>query len=173
MQDTNKEENKKRNYSFSHRNPEGLDSVESWDGQEFLIPATPGTWYWAILKYCYMYHDKYLTTDQVVDGSVEFYSGRDPDKFEKYKNKSSIKTVKNGIPISRQANDWKSRIITNIKTLTRHGGNNPYGHRLCEKGHRLIWANNKFILKTNISNLVTEEKNAQTSSSIQKNLATL
>ena len=144
---------KRRNYSFLHRNQEGLDSVVAWDNQEITIPATPGTWYWAIIKYCYENHDRALELDDVIDGATEIYSGRDPEKFEAYKAKSKIKTRKNGEPIEREANSWRDRIETNIKTLTRHGGSNPYGERLRERGHILRWEPNllskgAFVLRT-------------------------
>lgn len=135
---------KNRNYSFLDRNQEALDEAIGWDNKEYVIPATPGTWYWAILKYCYQYHDRPLAIDKIVDGSAEIYASRDITKFEQYKAKDHIKTQKQGKPISREANPWRLRVETNIKTLTRHGGSNPYGQRLRERGHILRWEPNHF-----------------------------
>lgn len=165
---------KERNYSFLHRNQEGLDSVAGEDGKEFVIPATPGTWYWAILRYCYENHDKPLTLKAIIDGAVEIYSGRDPEKFETYKNKDKIKVYKEGQLVEREANNWEMRIGTNVKTLTRHGGNNPYGKRLRERGHILRWEPDQmegqgaFVLRTNTSDPLPRTKKKKNSSPISK-----
>lgn len=135
---------KKRNYSFLGRNQEGLDSAVGWDNKEFPVPATPGTWYWAIIKYCYERHDRPMKMEEIIDGSTEIYAGRDPEKFEEYKSKDRIKTRKNGSVVQREANHWRKRVETNVKTLTRHGGNNPYGQRLRERGHILRWESQHF-----------------------------
>jgi len=166
---TDKKNSKKRNYSFVNRNPEGLDSVEGWNGEEFIIPATPGTWYWAILKFCYINHDTVLSMNDIIDGAAEIYSGRDFEKFQNYKNKKVVRTVKKGVPIERTANDWRDRVATNVKTLTRHGGNNPYGQRLLEKGHMLKWEKQNFILKTTNAELNSQPKKEETNFPILTN----
>lgn len=145
---------KGRNYSFKHRSDSTLDAVESDDGNAYVIPAQPGSTYWAILRIVYEYADIPLKTDQIIDEVAELLEDRDPDKWEHYKNKNSITTRKNGQQVKKKANDWRRRIETNIKTLTRSGGSNPYGKRLIERGHILRWepghfeGKGAFVLRT-------------------------
>tara|TARA_B100001778_G_scaffold334668_1_gene347056 strand:- start:8520 stop:9071 length:552 start_codon:yes stop_codon:yes gene_type:complete len=145
---------KGRNYSFTHRADSTLDAVETDDDQVYVIPAQPGSTYWAILRIVYEHADQPLTANQIIDEVAELLEDRDPDKWEKYKNKGSITTHKDGKQVQKPANDWRKRIETNIKTLTRSGGSNPYGKRLIERGHILRWEPNllggqgAFILRT-------------------------
>lgn len=125
-----------RNYSFLHRNPDSLDVVE--DGEKsFVVPAQPGSTYWAILKVGYENHDKPIKKDEYILLIAELLEDRDPCKWEKFKQKSKVKSFKNGIIVEKNANDWKTRIEANIQMMTRHGSNSPYGIRLIERGHIL------------------------------------
>ena len=133
----------KRNYSFLHRKQDSLDAVS--DGNvEFIIPAIPGTTYWAILRYCYENHDKPMRMKDIVDGTARIYEDRDPDKWNLFKTKRQVRTLSHGSIIQKDANSWRKRLETNIKTLTRHSGNNPYGKRLIERGHILRWEPDHF-----------------------------
>jgi hypothetical protein len=144
----------KRNYSFLHKNQDSLDVVET-ESAEFVIPAQPGSCYWAILRIGYENHDSPVRTEDFIDMVAEIMEERDPEKWERFKNKSIIKTIKNNEAIEKNANNWRSRVETNIKTMTRHGGSNPYGNRLRERGHILRWEPNHFngaggyVLRTN------------------------
>lgn len=144
----------KRNYSFLHKKQDSLDSVEENECQ-FTIPAQPGSCYWAILRIGYENHDQPIRLNDYIDMVAFLMEERDPEKWEKFKNKSKIKTMKNDILIEKDANNWRNRIETNIKTMTRHGGNNPYDNRLREKGHILRWEPDQFdghggyVLRTN------------------------
>jgi len=143
---------KQRNYSFLNKKPDALDSVE--DGNDiFVIPAQPGSCYWAILKIGYLYHDKPIPLGTFIDKIAQLLEERNPDKWDIFKNKKTIKTLKNGDVIEKEANPWRKRIETNIKTLTRDGGSNPYGQRLIERGHILRWEPDQltkgaFVLRT-------------------------
>ena len=146
---------KQRNYSFLHKNDEMLDAVEEDDSSSvFIIPAQPGSCYWAILKIGYMHHDRPIRLANYVSQVAELMEERSPAKWEDFKNKKMVKTVKNGEVVEKPANDWRKRIETNIKTLTRDGGSNPYGNRLRERGHILRWEpkyfenEGAFILRT-------------------------
>jgi len=144
---------KQRNYSFLTKSSDTLDSVEDGD-DEFIIPAQNGSCYWAIIKIGYIYHDKPLSLNEYIDQVANLLEERDPIKWEKFKNKKKIKTLKNGQVVEKNANHWRKRIETNIKTLTRDGGSNPYGKRLIELGHILRWepmqikGQGAFVLRT-------------------------
>ena len=147
------DQNKQRNYSFLAKKSETLDSVEDGD-QEFVIPAQNGSCYWAIIKIGYIHHDKPITLYDYIDQVANLLEERDPIKWDKFKNKKQIKTLKNGQVVQKAANHWRKRIETNIKTLTRDGGSNPYGQRLIELGHILRWeplqlqGKGAFVLRT-------------------------
>jgi len=134
---------KQRNYSFLDKNENALDAVEDNDCA-FLIPAQPGSCYWAIIKVGYLNHDRPILLDEYIDYVAALLEERNPKKWENFKNKSSVKTNKNGVVIEKVAQHWRKRIETNIKTLTRDGGKNPYGQRLIERGHILRWEPNYF-----------------------------
>jgi len=127
----------KRNFSFLHHNLDRFDEVEDDDGKKFHIPAQVGSTYWAILKVCYMYHDQPLKMSEIVDGAAEILEDRDPDKWDRFRGKTVVKTLKNGEIIEKEAQCWRKRLETNVKTLMRHGGNSTYGLRLIELGHIL------------------------------------
>lgn len=128
----------KRNYSFLHKDENTLDIVEDGD-LSFIVPAQPGSCYWAILRVGYENHDNPLRLQDFVDQVAALLEDRDPEKWERFKNKTKVKAVKDTGVIEKQANDWRIRIETNIKTMMRHGGSNPYGNRLRERGHILRW----------------------------------
>lgn len=152
---------KDRNYSFMHRKDETLDSVDVDEEKDseisYVIPAQPGSTYWAILRIAYENADKPIRMGFIVDQVAELLEDRDPEKWERYVNKTSITTTKNGEKLQKPANDWRKRIETNVKTLTRTGGSNPYGQRLVERGHILRWepeqlkGKGAFVLRTTTS----------------------
>jgi len=148
---------KDRNYSFMHRKDETLDAVEvdeDKDDESYVVPAQPGSTYWAILRIAYENADQPIKMSFIVDQVAELLEDRDPEKWDRYVNKTSITTTKNGEKVQKPANDWRKRIETNIKTLTRTGGSNPYGQRLVERGHILRWEPDQlkgkgaFVLRT-------------------------
>ena len=131
-------EPKPRNYSFLSKKQASLDAVEDGD-ETFIIPAQCGSCYWAIIKIGYEHHDEPISIRDFVDEVAELLEDRDIEKWESFKNKKTIKTQKDGTIVEKLANPWRKRIETNIKTLTRNGGSNPYGKRLIERGHILRW----------------------------------
>lgn len=143
----------KRNYSFLHKKDESLDAVEDGNVQ-FVVPAQPGSCYWAILKIGYENHDRPISMNDFVDSVDSLMEERDPAKWKKFKNKKKVKTLKNDVVVEKNANNWRERVETNIKTMTRHGGSNPYGNRLRERGHILRWepehfdGNGGYVLRT-------------------------
>lgn len=149
---------KDRNYSFMHRKDDTLDAVENEEDEQdetsYVIPAQPGSTYWAILRVAYENADQPIRLGCIVDQVAELLEGRDPEKWDRYVNKTSITTRKNGEIVQKSANDWRKRIETNVKTLTRTGGSNPYGQRLIERGHILRWepdqlnGSGAFVLRT-------------------------
>jgi hypothetical protein len=132
---------KGRNYSFLHKNQDSLDLVEEGN---FVVPAQPGSCYWGILRVAYENHDTPIKVGDFIDMVAAVMEEREPDKWERFKNKKRIKTVKNDSVVEKDANHWRTRIETNIKTMTRHGGSNPYGARLSERGHILRWEPDHF-----------------------------
>ena len=144
VQGTESSQKKGRNYSFAHRSDSTLDAIETDENETYVIPAQPGSTYWAILRVVYEHANKPLTPDKIIDEVAELLEDRDPEKWEKYQNKNSITIGKNGQQVKKTANDWRKRIETNIKTLTRSKGNNPYGKRLIERGHILRWEPDHF-----------------------------
>lgn len=143
-----------RNYSFLKKNQEALDLVEVGD-DSFVVPAQPGSCYWAILRVAYEKHDEPIKVSDFIDQVAAVMEERDIDKWERFKNKNRVKTMKNDTVVEKDANDWRVRVETNIKTMTRHGGSNPYGSRLIERGHILRWEPHQFngiggyVLRTN------------------------
>jgi len=146
-----------RNFAFLNRQEETLDAIEEDDGTMYRIPAQVGSTYWAILKVCYMHHDEPLRIRDIINEAAEILEDRDPEKWEKFKNKKSVRTQKNGQLVEKKAQPWQKRLETNIKTLTRHGGRSPYGERLRIRGHILRWEPGHFdgeeayVLRTDTS----------------------
>ena len=134
---------KGRNYSFLHKPDSTFDAVET-DTETYIIPAQSGSTYWAILRVIFEHFGQTMRVDDIIDEVAELLEDRDPDKWERYKNKTSVTTRKDGQKVSKPANNWRKRIETNIKTLTRSGGTNPYGLRLLERGYRLSWEPDAF-----------------------------
>lgn len=158
---------KQRNYSFLSKNEEALDAVEDND-LVFIVPAQPGSCYWAIIKVGYMNHDKGVHLNDYINQVASLLEERNPIKWNEFKNKQVVKTKKNGEIVEKPASDWRKRIETNIKTLTRDGGTNPYGQRLIERGHILRWEpdyfaddDGAFVLRTN-TNVPIEIKRGRT-----------
>jgi hypothetical protein len=143
-----------RTYSFLHKKTDTLDAVEDGD-TTFVIPAQPGSCYWAILRVGYENHDQPIRTKDFIDMVAVLMEDRDPEKWERFKNKKKVKTLKLEGVVEKDANDWRTRIETNIKTMSRYGGSNPYGNRLIERGHILRWEQDAFdgdggyVLRTN------------------------
>jgi hypothetical protein len=135
---------KGRNYSFLHKPDSTFDAVETDDGEVYIIPAQSGSTYWAILRVIFEHYGSPMRIDDIIDEVAELLEDRDPDKWDRYKNKTSVTTRKDGQKVSKPANNWRKRLETNIKTLTRSGGKNPYGLRLLERGYRLFWDPNAF-----------------------------
>lgn len=164
-------ENKGRNYSFLHRNQESLDQVE--DGEQiFVIPAVPGSCYWAILRIAYENHDFPIKKNDFIDRVALLMEERDPEKWDKFKSKNKVKTLKNEVVVEKDANSWRTRVETNIKTMTRHGGSNPYGNRLRERGHILRWEPDHFngeggyVLRTDTDQPLKKNKKRQIEESL-------
>lgn len=157
----------RRNYSFIHKNQDGFDIVEEREHQ-FTIPAQPGSCYWAILRIGYENHDQRILINDYIDMVASLMEERDSEKWEKFRTKAKIKTIKNDEILEKDANNWRDRIETNIKTMTRHGGCNPYGNRLRERGHILRWetddsgASGWYILRTSTNEPFKRVRKTQT-----------
>lgn len=122
---------------FRNKNIELLDVVEVGDST-FVVPATPGTTYWAILRVGYETHDVPIEKDAYIDRVAEILEERDPERWYKFVNKKVVKTFKNNQVVEKQATDWRNRIELNIKMLCRCG-DDYYGTRLRDNGHILRW----------------------------------
>lgn len=161
------DDEKARNYSFSHRSDETLDAIEEGDDILHVIPAQPGSTYWAILRIGYEHADQPLRTDEYIDLVAELLEERDAEKWERYRNKDNVTTHKNGQKVQKDANGWRKRLETNIKTLTRTGGSNPYGQRLIERGHILRWEPDQFngeggfVLRTDTNQPLSRQKKSK------------
>jgi hypothetical protein len=79
-----------------------------------------------------------------IDEVAKLLEERDPERWQKFINKNKVKTFKNSEVVEKSASDYRSRIETNIKTMCRHSGSNPYGQRICERGHILRWEYDAF-----------------------------
>lgn len=162
----------KRNYSFINKDAEVLDVVED-KGVSYIIPAQPGSCYWAILKVAYENHDKPIRKEDFIDAIAQLLEERDPEKWARFVNKKSVKTYKNNEVVQKEANDWRKRIETNIKTMCRHGGPNPYGQRICERGHILRWEADAFedsggyCLRTDTNKPLPRKKKVKEENSLQ------
>ena len=133
-----------RNYSFLNSKRRNLlDTVKDED-QEFTIPAQPGSCYWAILKVGYENHDQFISADDYITQVGALLEERNPEKWKTFKNKTTVKTMKNGEVVEKKARHWRYRIQQNIQTLMRTGGKNCYGRRLSEVGHSLKWETGHF-----------------------------
>jgi hypothetical protein len=146
-----------RNYSFSHKNPETLDLIETQHGS-FTIPAGIGSTYWAILKVFYEKHDKRVYCEELLKSVAELMTDRDAEGWKRYCSKESTTVYKKVQKIRsiQKIKPWQERIIGNAKTLTRSGGNSKYGLRLIERGHSLLFGHDEnkkayFILQTKVN----------------------
>lgn len=155
-----------RNFSFLHKKPDTLDEVEI-NGKIFKVPAAAGSCYWAILKVFYENHDKPIYPDDLIKMVAEMMEDRDERAWQIYINKSKTTVHKNvdgaETRVVQPIRTWQERVINNTKTLTRSGGNSPYGLRLIERGHALRGdydSNGKpyFILYTDLESLKQKEK---------------
>lgn len=129
-----------REFSFLDKNPENYEVVETSCG-EMLIPAQVGSTYWAIIKVMYLNINKIIFKDDLCAQVAEHMNDRDPDDWEKYTSKPTVKAFhkaekKHSV---KPANSWQDRIVGNAKTLTRIKGNYPYGKRLLEQGCQLTY----------------------------------
>lgn len=127
-----------REFSFMHKNPDSFESVETPEGS-FSIPAQVGSTYWAILKVFYLNANKKVFAEDLCPQVAECMQDRDAAAWERYINKENVKAYHKAEQAHRvkPANSWQERVIGNAKTLTRTGGNYPYGKRLAERGHAL------------------------------------
>ena len=140
----------RRNYSFLLKRPDSFDRVER--GKDvFIIPARIGSTYWAILKVMYERHDTPVHAEELCNQVAALMLDRDEAAWFAYIGNATVSRL--GADHPKPVKDWRDRIICNARTLTRLGGNNPYGLRLKERGHQLCIecdANGKthFILMT-------------------------
>ncbi len=128
---------KARNFSFKNKKVATMDAVG--DGiNTFVVPATPGCVWWAILKIMYENFDKPVTYRTLIDGVEELMKDRDENRWNRYIGKKSVTTVKNGQRVIKETKSWRQRVLNNAKTLTRLGGTNVYGLRIKELGHKFL-----------------------------------
>lgn len=130
---------KPRNHSFVAKPPDRLDSVEMEDGTIHVVPARPGSTYWAILRIMYESFGKPVRQEELTKGVESLMQESHPERWDKYKAKTKVVSFRKTKQLNRvqQASNWRERIIGNAKTLTRQGGSSPYGLRLIERGHCL------------------------------------
>ena len=133
----------KRNYSFLKKNKDVLDVVETEDGC-FVVPAQPGSTYWAVIRVGYENHDQPIRTSEYIDAIAALMEDRDPARWNRFISKKKIKTFKKQEVVEKDAKDWRFRVETNIKMMCRHSGRHPYGQRLIERGHILRWEPDAF-----------------------------
>ncbi len=127
-----------RNCAFLGVN-NSLDSVEVFTEhgvEEIEIPAIYLTNYWGILKFMYLNANRSVPTAELCKG-VECLMEDETDmtRWEHFKFKSNVRTVKSGAVVDQAAQGWEDRLITNARNLCRVGGRNAYGRRLIERGH--------------------------------------
>ena len=130
--------NRKRNFSFSHRKIDSLDTAEC-NGVEYYIPAAVGSSYWAIQKTLFSNFNENVYFSQLTSSVEELMKDRDIERWNKYISKTSTTVYLKGEnkSIKKAVKSWEDRIIGNAKTLTRLGGNSAYGQRLQEKGFKI------------------------------------
>ena len=153
-----------RNYSFKHRDPDSLDTVEC-NGVQYSIPATIGSCYWAVLKVCYQHVNTRVYFEALWKEVSELMMDRNPEQWQEYCEKEET-TVFKKLEAKRDVqkiSSWKDRIVNNAKTLTRLGGQSKYGQRLFEMGHvlRFEYDENQvpcFVLHTSLDVLNQPKK---------------
>ena len=133
----------KRNYSFLKKNTDVLDIVET-DSGSFVVPAQPGSTYWAVIRIGYENHDNPIRKDDFIDAIAQLMEDRDPARWTRFISKKKVKTFKKQQVVEKDAKDWRFRVETNIKMMCRHSGRHPYGQRLIERGHILRWEPDAF-----------------------------
>ena len=152
-----------RSYSFKHKIAKAMANADyaKMDhvviGEvKYLIPATIGSTYWAALKVGFLHPNEKIYFDDFVQWGSDLMKDRDEDKWNKYcsKDQTTVYHKTDGSKVKQKANTWQERFIGNAKTLTRVGGNSPYGQRLNELGHVWEYACDEelkpyFILKLN------------------------
>jgi hypothetical protein len=150
-----------------------LDSVEidTEHGRETVtINALPRTFYWAILKFMYLNHDRRVGVDELCRGVAKIMEEECADKWTRFRQKQVVKaarrvdslcpltgrTVRKYQIFTKTADHWNFRLISNARNLCRLGGKNAYGRRLVEKGHVMRYetdheGNGEFILYTKLT----------------------
>jgi hypothetical protein len=134
----------KRNYCFFRENEDCYDVVEDENGKSFVVPAQPGSSYWAVIRVGYENHDQPIRKEDFIDQIASLMEDRDPARWQRFVSKKRTKIFKNKQVIEKDALSWRDRILANIKMMCRHSGNHPYGQRLIERGHILRWEPNAF-----------------------------
>ena len=124
-----------RSYSHLNRRPDTLESIEV-NGVTYVIPATVGSYYWAILKVMYNNINQPVLYDELIDGVDEILEEYDAEAWSAKKNKKEIMVWKRAEQRRevKPINPWQDRVISNAKTLCRW---RDYGKRLHERGHVL------------------------------------
>ena len=111
---------RRRNYSFTHKNPDNFDEVEC-EGKTFVIPARIGSCYWAILRVAYESFERPIYFDELAERVEALMTDRDASRWAAFRIKP------HSLP-------WQERIVLSARLLTRIGGNHPYGLRNAEQG---------------------------------------
>lgn len=132
---------KDRNFSFLGKNTEEFDNFE-FKGVNYIIPATIGSTFWAIIKVLYQHENEKIYYDTLTSEVEELMRDRDEDSWNRYINKKEI-TIHKKLTDTRELKPiahWKDRIISNARTLCRK---RDYGKRLIEIGFKLVHNKNK------------------------------
>jgi hypothetical protein len=122
-----------RSYTHLNRRPDSLETVEI-KKKSYLIPATMGSNYWAILRIMYHNINEPVLFDELIDGVDETMKDHDAKAWDYFCNKQQTTVWKRGEQKRevKPIKSWQDRIINNAKTLCRW---KDYGKRLHERGH--------------------------------------
>jgi len=136
VEDTGGEKDKQvrpRSYSHLNRKPDSLETIEVGN-KSYIIPATMGSNYWAILHIMYQNINQPVLFDELIEGVDQIMQEYDPKSWEYFcsKQQTTVWKRQEKIRETKPIKPWQDRIINNAKTLCRW---KDYGKRLYERGH--------------------------------------
>ncbi|MGE5607924.1 MAG: hypothetical protein ACM359_01610 [Bacillota bacterium] len=131
----------RRNYSSLCKDPHCFDAV-SVNGIDYVIPARPGSMFWAVLRVLYERCNQAVFPEQLAVAVQALMLDRNPRAWQTHCERPNRKP-------------WKERLMMTAMMLTRSSGNDPDGLRLAERGHLLRLEHDAegrayFILRTNV-----------------------
>lgn len=134
-----------RSSAFVEKVNEKCDKIviDTPEGEKTVtITAISRTFYWAILCFMYTNHSRHVAYDELCDGVRAMMIDHAIEKWERFISRRRVPShsrnpLKRKRSVSKRAQSWKQRLVTNARNLCRIGSTskNAYGKRLLPSGH--------------------------------------